>query len=180
MGDFVKGRQYEDYPKIIQSGILLHREIDSFTDSHPIFVETVSLLRPTFARYSGIMADMFFDYCLASRFDKYSPNQTLNSFSRRFNANCIINYRLLPENIKSFIFHFISTNRLQRYASMDGLEESLRIMSIKKSSAINPELSINFLKKNENEIMALFDEFMPDVIKFSDKNIEELLELGDL
>lgn len=180
MGDFVKGRQYESYPKIIQSGILLHREIDSFTDSHPIFMETVSLLRPAFARYSGIMADMFFDYCLASNFDKYSPHQSLDSFSRGFNATCIINYKLLPENIKSFIFHFISTNRLQRYASMEGLEESLRIMSVKKSSAIKPELSISFLKENEGEIRALFDEFMPEVIRFSDKNIEELIESGNL
>lgn len=175
MGDFVKGRQHEEYPHIIQAGILLHREIDSFTDNHPIFSEATELLRPTFARYSAIMVDMYFDYCLASDFERYSVNKSLDSFSRNFNSTCIINYKLLPENIKSFIFHFISTNRLAKYASMQGLEDSLRIMSVKKSSAIQPELSIEFLKNNETQIRELFNDFMPQVIKFSDEYIEQIL-----
>ncbi|MDD3273470.1 MAG: DUF479 domain-containing protein, partial [Bacteroidales bacterium] len=43
IGDFVKGRKHENYPKGIQKGILLHREIDRFTDCHPLFIETVEL-----------------------------------------------------------------------------------------------------------------------------------------
>ena len=66
IGDFVKGTEYEQYPKRIKEGILLHRAIDSFTDNHPVFLETVDMLLPDFGRYSGIMADMFYDYLLAS------------------------------------------------------------------------------------------------------------------
>lgn len=167
MGDFVKGRSYEDYPEPFKTGILMHREIDNFTDNHPVFCETVSVLRPTFKRYSGIMADMYYDYCLASNFDKYSPDTSLDSIARGFYTASILNYNHLPENIKSFIFHFISTNRLKKYSTLDGLEDSLRIMSEKKSSAINPTLSIEFLKDNETVIRNQFDEFMPDVINFA-------------
>ena len=35
LGDFVKGDDHADYPPEIQRAILIHRQIDSFTDAHP-------------------------------------------------------------------------------------------------------------------------------------------------
>lgn len=173
IGDFVKGRKYEDYPEQMKAGIIMHRQIDSFTDSHPICCDTVALLRPTFGRYSGIMADMYFDYCLASDFKRYSPNKSLDRLAREFYLASVINYRVLPERVKGFIFHFICTNRLKKYSSLEGLEDSLRIMSEKKSSAINPELSIEFLKDNERVIRSYFNDFMPEAISFAESYIKE-------
>lgn len=178
LGDFVKGKAYEKYPEPLKTGILLHREIDSFTDSHPIFCETVDILRPTFSRYSGIMTDLYYDYCLATDFEKYSPNKSLDNVARNFYITTIINYRNLPDRVKSFIFHFISTNRLKKYSTMEGLEDSLRIMSEKKSSAINPELSIEFLKDNETIIRDKFNAFMPEVINFADSYITANMPVG--
>ncbi len=152
---------------------MMHREIDTFTDNHPVFGETVDILRPTFGRYSGIMADIYYDYCLATDFEKYSPHKTLDTLAREFYIASIVNYRNLPERVKSFIFHFISTNRLKKYSTMEGLEDSLMIMSVKKTSAINPKLSIEFLKENESIIRHKFNAFMPEVIKFAEKYIVE-------
>lgn len=50
IGDFVKGKNYQQYPEKIREGILLHRQIDTFTDSHPMHHETVNLLRPVFCK----------------------------------------------------------------------------------------------------------------------------------
>ena len=169
IGDFVKGSRYEQYPERIKEGILLHRAIDSFTDEHPVFLETVEFLRPAFDRYSGIMADMFYDYLLASEFEKYSNGRSLSSLSHDFYLSALLNYRWLPEQVKGFIFHFISSNRLKKYASYDGLYSSLSIMERYKSSAIKPALSIEFLKTNEEHLRTQFDRFMPEVIQFSDE-----------
>ena len=166
IGDFVKGRKHEDYPKGIQRGILLHREIDRFTDCHPLFIETVELLRPAFGRYSGIIADMYFDYLLASDFKRYNYSVPLCLFAANFYLSAIINYRWLPEMVQGFIFHFIWTNRLKQYSTYQGLEYSLKIMSHYKSSAINPELSISFLKVNEETLRSRFNLFMPEAIEF--------------
>ena len=38
LGDFVKGNQYRQYNEAVQQGILLHREVDRYTDHHPVFV----------------------------------------------------------------------------------------------------------------------------------------------
>ena len=166
IGDFVKGRQYESYPKGIRRGILLHREIDRFTDCHPLFIETVELLRPAFGRYSGIIADMYFDYLLASDFKRYSHSIPLTLFAANFYISATLNYRWLPERVKGFIFHFIWTNRLKQYSTYEGLEYSLKIMSRYKTKAINPELSISFLKENEDVLRSGFNLFMPEAIEF--------------
>lgn len=162
IGDFVKGRKYEEYPSCLKKGILLHRKIDHFTDTHPVFRETVDLLRATFGRYSGIMADMYYDYLLASDFERYSNGQSLGNFSRNFHLSVLMYYRWLPKKVKGFIFHFIRTNRLKKYATYDGLRHSLEIMSVYNCSAINPTLGIEFLVKNEAQLRILFDKFMTD------------------
>ncbi|WP_053827103.1 acyl carrier protein phosphodiesterase [Lascolabacillus massiliensis] len=162
IGDFVKGKSYEKYPSSFQKGILLHRKIDHFTDTHPIFLETVDILRPSFGRYSGIMADMYYDYLLASDFERYSNGQSLGKFSRNFYLSALLYYRWLPKKVKGFIFHFIRTNRLEEYATYDGLQYSLKIMSVHSSSAINPTLGIEVLAANEVQLRSLFDEFMKE------------------
>lgn len=166
IGDFVKGNQYENYPPAIREGIILHREIDYFTDTHPAFIEVVHMLRPTFKRYSGIIADMYFDYLLASDFEAFHPKKSLKRFSYEFNLTALWYYRQLPERVKGFIFHFIMHNRLYQYASYEGLYNSLTIMSKYKTNAIKPTLSIDFLKENEGFLRAKFMEFMPDIINF--------------
>jgi len=40
IGDAVKGKQYQDYSPQIQKGILLHRQIDTFTDAHPVYLQS--------------------------------------------------------------------------------------------------------------------------------------------
>jgi acyl carrier protein phosphodiesterase len=168
IGDFVKGKQFLDYPSTIQKGVIFHREIDTFTDSHPLFLEIIALLQPTFGRYSGIMADMFLDYLLASNFKNYYPDKNLNCFSYNFYLSAFLNYKWLPDKVKGFIFHFISTNRLKKYETYGGLRSSLQIMATYKSDAIKPKLSIQFLQENEPILKNYFEEYMPQLIQFSD------------
>ena len=44
IGDYVKGKSYKNFPADIQKGILLHRQIDFFTDQHLKFREAKKLL----------------------------------------------------------------------------------------------------------------------------------------
>jgi acyl carrier protein phosphodiesterase len=51
---------------------------------------------------------------------------------------------------------------LEEYATYDGLQYSLKIMSVHSSSAINPTLGIEVLAANEVQLRSLFDEFMKE------------------
>ena len=94
IGDAVKGNSYNDYPSAIRKGILLHRAIDDYTDHHPAFIECVRRLKPCFGRYSSILADIYFDYLLASRFQEFSE-VPLKRFTRNFYWTMIL-YRHRP------------------------------------------------------------------------------------
>ena len=168
IGDFVKGNQPDKFPKRIRKGLLLHRKIDHFTDSHVVVKETIALLRPVFGRYSGIIADMYFDYFLAVSFSTYSPDQSLTRLARRFYFFAILNYRRLPHKVQRFIFHFAGSNRLVRYATIDGLHASLQIMSRYKTSAIDPEVTIQFLIENREVLEKKFHLFFPDLVEYVD------------
>jgi acyl carrier protein phosphodiesterase len=166
IGDFVKGSQYNNYPEGIRDGILLHRKIDSFTDSHARVIETVALLRPTFGRYSAIIADMYFDYFLAVNFSTYSRQKSLSRFTRRFYFFAFVNYYQLPVKVRRFIFHFISTDRLSKYATLDGLRRSLEIMAFHKIPAIDPDKTIAFLVENREVMEKAFHQFFPDLVDY--------------
>jgi len=169
IGDFVKGSRMKHYPQNIRKGIILHRKIDEFTDSHPVVRDTVALIKPEFGRYSAIVADMYFDYFLAINFRKYA-SCSLHLFAIRFYFSTVIHYRHLPVRVKGFIFHFIGTNRLCKYATVSGLRNSLQIMEKHKTAAIQPDKAIQFLIENSNELEKQFHLFFPDLIEFVKQN----------
>jgi acyl carrier protein phosphodiesterase len=168
IGDFVKGSQYNNYPTILSRGVVFHRAIDAFTDSHPVFRNTKTFLFPVFGRYSAILVDMYFDHFLARNFEKFTEGKSLVCFATSFYFSVLLNYRHLPPKLKRFIFHFVFTNRLKKYATLSGLKSSLDIMSQYKVRAINPDLTIEFLKANYDLLEENFNLFMPDVMKFSE------------
>jgi acyl carrier protein phosphodiesterase len=161
-----------NYPERIRQGILLHRRIDEYTDHHPAVKEVVKMLRLEFGRYSGIVADMYFDYFLANHFTQFSRGKSLRSFARGFYIAALINYRYLPQRVKKFIFHFIGTNRLSQYQTTEGLKNSLIIMSNYKVPALQPDKIILFLLENSEEIESHFLRFFSELIDFVDTEIQ--------
>lgn len=162
VGDAVKGKAYLRFPPQMQKGILLHRRIDSFADTHPLVREAVSLGREPFGRYAAVVMDLFFDYFLAKHFREYATC-SLSSFARRFYWGLVIHYPWLPGRFKYFIWHFIITNRLGCYASPEGIRRSLEIMVAYRGLKIEPGGAIDFLLANEARLQALFSLFFPEI-----------------
>ena len=65
ISDFVKGKRKYDYPEQIQQGIAVHREIDRFTDTHPVTKEAKEIFRPSYRLYAGSLMDVIYDHFLA-------------------------------------------------------------------------------------------------------------------
>lgn len=167
IADFVKGNKSTVYPKKIWEGVVLHRKIDEFTDNHKAVKEAVTLLKPTFGRYSAIIVDMYFDYFLAKYFSKHTSVKSLWLFTNYFSINAFIHYHYLPFRVKKFIFHFAFTNRLYKYRKIEGLYESFKIMSTYKIKSLKPEACICFLTQNEKELYPLFNLLFDDIKLFS-------------
>src|SRR5688572_1439715 len=65
ISDFVKGSTRFRYERLIQEGIMLHRKIDAYTDSHEMTRQVKEIFRPEYRLYSGPIVDIIYDHFLA-------------------------------------------------------------------------------------------------------------------
>ena len=165
IGDAVKGKQYLHFSEGIQRGILLHRAIDSFTDQHIITKQCSQRFRDSYARYSGIVTDVVFDHFLAANFERYSVIG-LNNFIGDIHKLLLSRFFILPNEIKSILPFFIQHKRLESYATLEGLEQTLEIMGRNTSMPRNSHLVIKVIRDNYDNIKSEFESFFPDLISF--------------
>src|SRR5690554_6387545 len=71
MADGIRGKDYENFSEELKTGILLHRFIDSYTDSHPIFRQSTKKLHANYSHYSGVLVSIFYDLFLAKYWLNY-------------------------------------------------------------------------------------------------------------
>ncbi|MDD0974483.1 ACP phosphodiesterase [Pseudomonas fontis] len=81
-GDFVKGPLHGRFPLTLEAAIRLHRQIDVFTDAHPLVLNALVRFPRERRRYAGIILDVFFDHCLALHWQDYAE-QPLAQFTGR-------------------------------------------------------------------------------------------------
>lgn len=132
IGDHVKGKSYLNYPSKIQNGIMLHREIDTFTDLNPNWQNIRERIRPVYKRYSGVIADLFVDHFLAVHWYNFTGNK-LNNDAKWAYAVMLRNYNFLPQRVQHFLPYLIQHRRLQSYAKIQGIETSMQIMAQRTS-----------------------------------------------
>jgi acyl carrier protein phosphodiesterase len=85
-GDFVKGALHDRFTPAIRQGIVKHRRIDAFTDSHPSVAAFRRVLIPEHGHWSRVIADVFFDYFLAADFDyEYMINEIISQIKTTCN-----------------------------------------------------------------------------------------------
>lgn len=166
IGDFVKGKKWEEYPDRIGQGILLHRQIDSFTDSHPKFIEARMLFKPGFGLYSGIIIDFLYDHYLAKNWNSYS-DENLHQFTKQTHKVLLKNFLRLPAQVQQFLPFLIKNKRLESYATIDGIIEAVGIMSKYSSLPNKPAQLKEIWTKDYQLLEENFTVFMPDLMSFS-------------
>ena len=164
MGDFVKGNQLLEYPQGIREGIILHREIDHFTDNHPVVIESKKRLRPKYRHYSPVIIDMYYDHFLATNWKQYS-NEELDNFTNRFYDLARKNTHLLPEKVRNLLTHMSRTDWLYNYQFLEGLDQALKGMARRTRFQSGMEEAVEDLQLNYDLYLNEFEIFFPEIIK---------------
>jgi acyl carrier protein phosphodiesterase len=168
IGDYVKGKDFLKYPEPVRKGIILHRQIDSFTDNHPVFREVRKLFRADFSLHSGVVTDLILDHFLASHWQMYS-HDSLRKFAKRIHAVLLSNFIYLPLRVQGFLPILIKNRRLESYAQPEGIHQSLDIMSRYTSLPPKANIAIIVMNENFNFIQRHFFIFMHELIAFTEK-----------
>jgi acyl carrier protein phosphodiesterase len=165
IGDYIKGNRFLAYRDGIRRGILIHRKIDHYTDHHKAFLETKNYFRPVYNRYSGIAADVVFDYFLANKWHLFSEI-SLSEFASYAHSALLKNFDILPDEVKRFLPIMIHNRRLESYATTEGIDTSLRIMSGYSSIPYRESFIPELLSSLHDQLFHLFNQFMDDIIYF--------------
>lgn len=83
LGDFVKGRlENLPYSGAVRRGIRQHRLVDSFSDAHPLVLQSKRRISGERRRYAGIIIDLAYDHFLARHWEPLTGGD-LESFCDR-------------------------------------------------------------------------------------------------
>jgi len=158
MADGIRGKHFESYPLEIQKGIILHRFIDTYTDSHPIFRESTKRLHENYHHYAGVIVDIFYDHFLAKNWSIYS-DENLNEFTERFYQSLRDNFDVLSERTKGMMPYMINHNWLASYQTVEGISQILTRMD----SRTQNESKMRFAS---NELIEFYTEFEQEFTTF--------------
>ena len=165
LGDWVRGSDYLKYPEDIQTGIVLHRNIDSFTDNHPITRLSASRFRSRYAKYSGIIIDILYDHYLASSWSDFC-DIPLREYVNRMHNIMLNNFEILPPRLQNFLPGFMNERWVERYATLDGIRDVLDIMSKRTSLPNETEFAISVMEAFYSDFRHEFFTFFSQIINF--------------
>ncbi len=160
IADTITGSVSNKYDKGVQLGIHMHRSIDTFTDEHPIVLETRKLLYPYFGKYAAVVQDVYYDHFLAINWDSFSDH-SLQTFVN--NVYDVLNRNRDVMNNKALrILHYMQLQDwLYNYKSLEGIDRALKGLSRRATFQSNMENSLPALKANYQELNAHFQSFFP-------------------
>ncbi len=165
IADSVKGKQYIDYSPEIQKGIILHRAIDSFTDTHPIVSKSVERLFDRYGHYSRVIVDILYDHFLAANWKDYS-DIPLKTYTENFYKLLQDNFEVLPKPVQNFLPYMIADNWLYNYRKIEGIEKILFQMNRRIKYRTKMHLAIEELKKFYDEFENEFRRFFKELRAF--------------
>jgi len=165
IGDYVKGNDYLKYPEGIRKGILMHREIDTFTDKHPATRSCKTFIKPKYKKFSGIVVDIFYDHFLATNWERYSSVPLKEFVIQKYNV--LEDYfDFFPEEVQKFFPYFLKSNWLHAYSTFNGLRLVLRRMAFRTSIPDFSFYAIAQLKENYEVLGNNFSKFFDDILDF--------------
>jgi len=173
MADGIHGKYFDNFPMDIQKGIILHREIDTFTDAHPIFRQSTKRLHANYHHYSGIIVDIFYDHFLAKNWNKYSEKK-LEDYIEHFYRSLNDNYEFLNEKTQKILPYLIQQNWLLSYQTIEGIENVLVKMDNRMKRDSNMRFSVTELRTYYSEFEEEFTTFFEELIVHSNLKIETL------
>lgn len=178
LGDFVKGSALADFPLNIQLGVRLHRQIDTFTDSHPRVVALKRDFPKPIRRYAGIALDVYFDHLLIQHWQQFSaPKLPMHTLFKQFYRDLEqLNYEVSPHFTRvraGLISH-------QWLADYENLSACLRAMQTIEKRFSRPtkfaQQAMDYISENDSELRQSFLHFYPDLLRHSELFVSKLIK----
>ena len=163
LGDFARGVDQDLLPDAVLAGLLNHRAVDRFTDSHPVVQELKSCFSKQRRRFAGIALDIYFDHLLINhwaRFEQRHLEATIDDFYQRLSAG----QSLMPgEEMRRVTQRIVDYDWFGSYRDIDSIAQSLDQVAGRIRFANQFDNAIEDILRHQNLIRDGFFEFYPEL-----------------
>nr|WP_277882704.1 acyl carrier protein phosphodiesterase [Oscillatoria sp. FACHB-1406] len=155
------------YSAEILKGIATHRQIDCFTDRHPLYLQSRRLLGDRYFRFSGIIIDIAYDHFLSKHWQLFAASQ-LDDFVNDFYDNLQANRSILPPKARAIAPKVVLENWLASYQTLAGVNRTLARISRRLKRANPLATASEELAEHYEALEAGFLQFFPEAIAYAE------------
>ena len=162
LADLLPIGQLRQLPVGFQAGIAQHRAIDSFTDKHPIFRQSVARLDVRYRRYGPVIMDIFYDHLLTNAWSTYS-DAPLEKFVNDFHNDVEAVRADIPRDAYAIFLHMRTGHWLQSYDSVEGVRVTLSRVSRRLRRPFDLAGAADQLLQHATDLGRDFERFFPQI-----------------
>ena len=174
ISDFVKGAAKNGYVSDVRQGIILHREIDSFTDTHPATQRAKEIFRPYYRLYSGALMDILYDHFLANDKETFTA-ASLKTFTQSVYSTLETYTAQLPLRFVQVLYYMKMEDWLYHYRYEKGIEKSLKGLVRRAAYLTESDTAYQLFLDNYAFLQDCYIQFFPELKCFAEKRFKELL-----
>lgn len=163
LGDFARGVNIDSLPAPVRAGLLNHREVDRYTDNHPLVLEMKQRFSRKRRRFAGIALDIYFDHLLM-RYWQCFEQRPLDPLIADFYRRMAVGRALMPgPDMRRVTRRMIDHDWFGSYRDIDAIAESLDRVAGRIRFANDFANAIEELRHHHDFIRDGFLEFYPQL-----------------
>ncbi len=175
--DLVKVRDLSTLDPGVAQAVLLHRKIDAYTDTHPVFLQSKARLFDAHGRYAGILVDLFYDHFLTATWDQHDDTP-LDGFLDEVHRGFDQHHALMPAPMREFAHRLTEQNWLKHYETLEGLAQILTWMSRRFEKRfrrpVDLTAGVDTLRAEYSGLQDDFDDYYPQLMAYTQRALETL------
>jgi acyl carrier protein phosphodiesterase len=175
ISDFVKGKAQYDFIPGIRKGIVLHRLIDDYTDTHVATKQAKEIFRPHYRLFSAAIIDILYDHYLANDSHHFEKDY-LDEFSKNVYQTLAEYTAHLPPRFLLAFTYMQSENWLKNYKEKEGIEKSIRGLVRRSSFLQDSETACLLFRQHYEELRECYNLFFEDVKYYANEQFRLLLK----
>lgn len=174
ISDFVKGKKQVGYPPAIRKGIILHRLIDHFTDSHEVTKSGRSIFSPHYRLYASAFMDVVYDHFLALDETEF-PDGALLGFSNQTYSLLDRDMSVFPDRFRQMYPYMKQHNWLYNYRHRQGIARSFEGLVNRALYLHESHTAYRLFEEHYELLRDHYRAFFPSLKKYAFDNMQGLL-----
>jgi len=161
LADFVRGNPRELYSLPVADGIMMHRRVDSLTDSLPVVRQCRHYFSPETKRVAPITLDVVWDHFLARHWQELDSTRSLPEFTRYARSHIEPYLAQTPASFQQMNQLLWDERWLERYADLAFIGRVLNGMAKRRPKLGALADSFSDIERHYHQLETHFWQFYP-------------------